>query len=336
MVKKIKYALLVLSAIGIIGLIVVFKATSTSCVKENVHIYIPSDSSFDVLLDSLNGKISNRFIFNIYAKRLRMDSKTHSGRYLLKKGMSVIEVARMINLRVQDPVRLVVPSVRTSARLCDEIAKYTEAGSSEYRELLNNRDFVRSLDMPCDSVFAMFIPNTYEILWDDSPEKILKRLSQESNKFWNSSRMELLKKKKLSRLQATIIASIINEETNKKDEMPLIASVYQNRLRKGIPLQACPTIKYALQDFALRRILYKHLNVKSPYNTYKNPGLPPTPICMPTISAIDAVLNSSETNYLYFCADARLNGRNVFSSSLSEHNRKAKEYQNQLNRLKIK
>ena len=182
----------------------------------------------------------------------------------------------------------------------------------------------------------MFIPDTYEFYWTVSPQDFVHRMKREYDRFWTPERDARRQRSGLSRLEVMTLASIVYEETRKTDEMPRIAGVYINRLRRGIPLQADPTVKYAMQDFALRRILYKHLKYPSPYNTYVNKGLPPSPICMPGKNAIEAVLDFEKHDYIFFCARPTFDGYHNFARTLSEHNRNARAYSAELNRRKIK
>ena len=181
----------------------------------------------------------------------------------------------------------------------------------------------------------MFIPNTYEMYWNSSADDFIRRMKKESDRFWKS-RDAKLARTGLSRDEATTLASIVYEETKRKDEMPVVAGVYINRLKRGMPLQADPTVKFAVGDFSIKRVLYAHLDVDSPYNTYKYSGLPPGPICMPSIAAIDAVLDYADHDYLYFCAKDDLSGAHNFAKTLADHNRNAAAYARALNRLKIK
>ena len=178
----------------------------------------------------------------------------------------------------------------------------------------------------------MFIANYYEFYWTVKPEDMVKKMRKEYEKFWTKERDEKLSRSGLSRFEVMTLASIVYEETRKVDEMPTIAGVYINRIRKGIPLQADPTVKYAMGNFALRRILYRHLKYESPYNTYINRGLPPSPICMPSIDAIDAVLNYKEHDYIFFCARPTFDGYHNFAVTLSEHNANARAYSSELNK----
>ncbi|MBO7322265.1 MAG: endolytic transglycosylase MltG, partial [Bacteroidales bacterium] len=183
---------------------------------------------------------------------------------------------------------------------------------------------------------GMFIPNTYELYWTASPESVIKRMHQEYKAFWNESRIAKGKNMGMSKNEIMTLASIVNEETNNIGEMPKIAGVYINRLKKGMPLQACPTVIYAHLDSepGIKRVLKRHLKIDSPYNTYKNKGLPPGPITIPTIKAIDAVLNYEKSNYIYFCAKPEFDGTHNFASTYSQHQKNAKAYQKALSAKK--
>ena len=211
------------------------------------------------------------------------------------------------------------------------IVKTTDREYNEYTDTFYYGGYSDS-----ERQIAMFIPNTYEVYWNISPEKLLYRISREYSRFWNEERTTKLKRCKLSKYEVMTLASIVYEETKIASEMRMIAGVYINRLRAKIALGACPTIKYAMGDFELKRILHKHLTYRSPFNTYTNRGLPPAPICVPSIEAIDAVLNYAEHKYLYFCARPELDGRHNFARTLSEHNVNAQKYSAALERLKIK
>lgn len=183
---------------------------------------------------------------------------------------------------------------------------------------------------------SLFIPNTYEVYWNISTDGLFQRMYKEYRHFWNEHRTAQAKRLGLTPAEVATVASIIEEESNRQEDYPIIAGLYLNRLKKGMPLQACPTVKYALQDFGLRRILTKHLQVESPYNTYKYAGLPPGPIRIPRAATMDAVLNSKKHNYLYMCASTAFDGTHHFSSTYAEHARYARHYQAELNKRKIK
>ena len=186
-----------------------------------------------------------------------------------------------------------------------------------------------------ENIISVFIPDTYEFYWNTSPEKLYTRMLREYKKFWNSDRIGKSENIDLSPLEVSVLASIIDEEASKQDEKPRIAGVYLNRLKRGIPLQADPTIKFAINNFTVNRILYKHLEVDSPYNTYKHAGLPPGPIGCPSVEGIEAVLNAEKHDYIFFAAKADFSGYHNFSRTLSEHNRYANQYQKELNKRRI-
>jgi UPF0755 protein len=213
-----------------------------------------------------------------------------------------------------------------------------DADSVEILSALRNNDLIAELGFSsAEAMFSIFIPNTYEVYSDIAPESLVRRMKGESDKFWSSAkRMEQLKKLDMTPFEVMTLASIVHEETNVKEEMPRIAGVYINRLKLGMPLQADPTLKYAAGDPTIRRVLDKHKEIESPYNTYKYVGLPPTPIAMPDMAAIEGVLNYEKHDYIYFCARAEMDGRHNFARTLKEHNRNAQEYHRALDKMKIR
>ena len=250
--------------------------------------------------------------------------------------MSVIEVARMLKLGLQTPVRVTINNVRTPAQLAGKLARQLDADSAALLRVVTSERVARELGFDSVTLFSMFIPDTYELWWTTTPEELVRRMKQEYDRFWTPVRDAKRKRSGLSRLEVMTLASIVYEETRKTDEMPRIAGVYINRLRRGIPLQADPTVKYALQDFTLRRVLHRHLKTQSPYNTYIHRGLPPSPICMPGKNAIDAVLGFEQHDYIFFCARPTFDGYHNFARTLREHNANARAYSAELNRRKIK
>lgn len=325
---------IVASAAAAVWAYISFKGNA---VKQSAELYVSKRSNYTELIDSLKPKIGHHFAFDLYAKRLELERSFKPGHYELKDGMSVIEIVRMIKLGLQTPVNVTMNNVKTPAYLAGKLAKQIDADSVEIVTALTDNKKAKELgfDNPL-TMFSIFLPNTYEFYWTVSPEDFVDRMYKEYKRFWENGRDQKRQRTKLSRVEVSTLASIVYEETRKVDEMPRIAGVYINRLRKGIPLQADPTIKYAMQDFGLRRILYRHLKYESPYNTYINRGLPPSPICMPSIQAIDAVLNYEQHDYIFFCARPTFDGYHNFARTLSEHNANARAYQRELNRRKIK
>ncbi|MEA3317340.1 MAG: endolytic transglycosylase MltG, partial [Bacteroidota bacterium] len=235
----------------------------------------------------------------------------------------------------QKPLKLVFNNIRNIENLAGRVAKKIEADSSAIVNLMHNNKFIEELGFNKYTYTCIFIPNTYEFWWNTSAKSFVLRMHKEYLKFWNTERKAKAKKLNLSKEEVITIASIVDEETYKNDEMPRIAGVYINRLRKRIPLQADPTIKFAVGDFSIKRVLTKHLKTESPYNTYKHYGLPPGPISIPSIAAIDAVLNYEHHKYLYFCAKDDFSGYHNFAKNLYEHNRNARAYRRALNKKRI-
>ena len=258
------------------------------------------------------------------------------GHYVLEPGMNVVQVARMLKLGLQTPVRVTINNVRTRAQLAGKLARQIEADSATIVAALTDPATARKAGFDSVTLFSMFIPDTYEFYWTVSPAQFIERMRREYDRFWTPQRDAKRQRSGLSRLEVMTLASIVYEETRQSDEMPRIAGVYINRLRKGWPLQADPTVKYALQEFGLRRILHRHLKYPSPYNTYINKGLPPSPICMPGRNAIDAVLDFERHDYMFFCARPTFDGYHNFARTLREHNANARAYSAELNRRKIR
>ncbi|MGC8865841.1 MAG: endolytic transglycosylase MltG [Bacteroidales bacterium] len=304
---------------------------------ETTFINIRTGSSYDDLKAALYEKdlIRDRGTFEWVARRQGLDKRVKPGRYRLRDGMSNLQLVRMLMGGHQEPVRLVFNSIRTKEQLAGRIAAQIEADSVELLQLLNDSVFLKKWGVRPETAFALFIPNTYEVWWNTSASAFIERMAHEANKFWNEARLQKAKQTGLSRIQVVTLASIIEQETNKNDEKARIAGVYINRLRSGWPLQADPTLKFAHGDWSIKRIRKVHTEIDSPYNTYKFPGLPPGPICVPSIASIDAVLNYEKNDYYYFCAREDMSGYHVFSSTYQQHQQNAERYRRALNRLGI-
>lgn len=331
---------LLVGGFGAATLIVAHNSFYGDAVSEEASIYVDTDTSYDQLCNDIKSSIGDSALkfaaFNIYASHINLRERYKVGHYRLTKDMSVIRIARILALGEQTPINLVVGGARTIPQLAAKLSRQIAADSAEIVELLYDKRVRASHGYVRDSIMAMFIPNTYEVYWTISPEQLLQRMHREYDTFWNESRESKRKALKMSRYEVVTLASIVYEETKAVDEMPRVAGVYINRLRKGMPLQADPTVKYALQDFGLKRILRKHLRTKSPHNTYINKGLPPSPICIPSIAAIDGVLGYEKHSYLFFCARPEFDGRHNFARTLREHNANARAYAAALNERNIK
>ncbi len=311
-------------------------------VKNNTVIYLSnsilSESGYERSVEGLVlPHMRHHIAFNIYAKRLNLSQRIRPGRYELKDGMSVVSVVRMLKLGLQSPVEVTFNNARFAENLAGRIARQIEADSLHILNALKSDDLARSVGLKNSAeIISLFIPNTYEMWWTTTPEELIQRMKRESDGFWTAEREAKRKSLKMSRVEVVTLASIVYEECAKESELQRVAGVYVNRLRRGMKLQADPTVKYAMGDFALQRILTRHLSYESPYNTYIHKGVPPSPISIPSIAAIDGVLNYEKHNYLYFCARAEMDGEHNFTASYNQHLINAQRYSKELNRRKIR
>ncbi len=298
-------------------------------------LYIKTGSIYADVKDSLlkNKMISNNFWFDQVAKYADYPQKVKAGKYKVTDGMSLYHLVKMLRSGKQAPVNLVITKLRTKDDLAKKIGSDFEIDSSAAINFLNNKDSLKPFDVDSNTVMTDVIPNTYTYTWNTSMKNIFKKLYAEKQKFWNKERMQKAEQLNLTPKQVYTLASIVEEETNKQEDKGKIASVYINRLKKGMRLAADPTVKFALKDFGLKRIYHKHLQFPSPYNTYLNTGLPPGPICTPSIKTIDAVLDSPQTDYLFFVARSDFSGYSDFASSYRQHEVYAKAYQQALDSL---
>lgn len=321
------------AAVAVWG-VISFKGNAVVAERE---LFVGRDSSYEQLMDSLKPSLKHHLAFDLYAERLGLEESYKVGHYVVKDGMNVIEVVRMLKLGLQTPVNVTMNNVKIPAQLAGKLAPQLEADSVELVEVFTDEALAKELgfDSPL-TMFSIFLPNTYEFYWTVKPREFVDRMYREYKRFWEGDRDKKRERSGLDRVEVATLASIVYEETRKVDEMPRVAGVYMNRLRTGMPLQADPTIKYAMQDFGLRRILNRHLKTPSPYNTYLNRGLPPSPICMPSVETIDAVLNFEKHDYLFFCARPTFDGYHNFAKTYSEHLRNARAYQAELNKRNIK
>lgn len=329
-------ALVIIAVAAAIGLYA-YRSLNEACVEHTLHLYISKDTTYESVAEQIHEAITNDRAFDYYAEKNDLEHSFEPGHYLLTIDMSVVQIVRTLKLGWQTPVRVTMNNAKIPAQLAKKLEGQIDADSTAIIAVIGSDKVAKQYGFKnALAMYSMFIPNTYEMYWDTSVEEFVERMHTEHERFWTKERDAKRKRSGLSRMQVMTLASIVYEETRKGDEMPRVAGVYINRLRKGMPLQADPTIKYALQDFGLRRILNKHLKHPSPYNTYINNGLPPTPICMPSITAIDAVLNYESHKYLYFCARETFDGYHNFAATYNEHLQNARKYQRELNRRGIR
>ena len=338
MKRKFFVVILVLAVLVSVTALWGYKMFYGAAVEDRVTVVLRDDESYDEKLSKVKSSVAYPMALSLYAKYINLDKGIESGTYTFTKGMTVIQVARTLKFGVNNAVRLVINNARTPEALASKIAMQIDADSVSMVTALRNESIVKDMGFEsAEAMFSIFLPNTYEVYADITPESLVWRLKRESDAFWADERRQAkLKDLGMTSYEVMTLASIVHEETNAKDEMARIAGVYINRLNRGMLLQADPTLKYAVGDPTIRRVLDKHKSVESPYNTYMHLGLPPTPIAMPDMAAIEGVLNYEKHDYLYFCARAEMDGRHNFARTLKEHNKNAAAYHRALDNLKIK
>jgi UPF0755 protein len=322
---------------GISYIYYIVKMTRTD-MKESAYIHITPDDNSTTTIDKLSEieGIGSTKGFELLAKHNNFDSRKRSGRFAINNGENMHTIYRRIVSNEQTPVKLIVPATRTLEQMVGAISRQLMLDSLELIEFIKTPIYYESIGYKSETLPSLFIPNTYEVYWNIKPETLITRLMNERRRFWNEERSNKAKKLNLTPEEVATLASIIDEETNNDEEKPVVAGMYINRLKRGMPLQADPTVKYAIGDPTRQRILKKDLATDSPYNTYKYKGLPPGPIRIPTIQAIESVLNYTKHNYLYMCAKEDFSGKHNFARTLTEHNANARRYQAALNKLNIK
>ncbi len=345
MTKSLKISLIVsvvlaAVAVSLIGLKKyndVFEANVNIKNSNNKFVFIPTGSDYEKLYSILlqDSLLIDTASFNWLAHKKNLINHVYPGRYKLYSSMNNNELINMFRSGNQTPVTLSFNKLRSKEQLASVVSQQIEADSVSIINILQNDSLINSLGLTKDNVMIIFIPNSYEFYWNSSAQDFINRMINEHRKFWTNEREKKARAIGLSKADVSILASIVEEETLKNDEKPMVAGVYINRIKKGIPLQADPTLKFALKNFLKRRITNKDKKVNSPYNTYKIKGIPPGPICLPSISSIDAVLNYSEHNYYYFCARDDFSGYHHFSKSLRQHNLYARKYHKALDKRKI-
>jgi UPF0755 protein len=296
-------------------------------------IIIPFHATYQQVLDSLKKHdiIEDYKALDWVAKRKNYPHLIKPGKYLLDKGLSSNEIVNMLRSGHQEPVLVTFNNLRFITELAGAVSKYIQPDSLTLLKKFTDPEVFQKYGFTEFTFHCMFIPNTYEFYWTTTPDQFLERMAVEYKHFWNDDRRKKAFALGLTPEQVMTVASIVQEESNKKDERPIIAGLYLNRLKKGMPLQADPTIRYAVGNFRIKRVLRTHLEVESPFNTYKYAGLPPGPINFPEISCIDAVLAPAKTLYLYMCARPDFSGYHNFARTLSAHNENARKYREALN-----
>ena len=305
--------------------------------EEKTYLCIPDSSNFNDVVTILENeaKVGNTLAFKQVSGLLQYGAKIRAGRYELKTGMNNFQLVRILRSGRQKPVQLSFNNIRTKEQLASRLGVQLMADSTTILQLLNDSAFLSTYNLNPNTSISLFIPNTYEVFWNTNAKELFERMNKEYLKFWTEERKAKADSIPLTQSEVSTLASIVEEETNNKTDRPMVAGLYINRLRIEMPLQADPTVKFAVGDFSIKRILFGHLRTNSPYNTYKNIGLPPGPIRVSTPNGIDAVLNYSHHNYIFMCASETLNGEHKFAITWEEHQINAAKYQKELNNRKI-
>ncbi|WP_299620181.1 endolytic transglycosylase MltG [uncultured Tenacibaculum sp.] len=337
--KIIYIAIALILILGVVGYSFYHKIFAPAVIKKGT-VYIPSNSNMDDLTKLINDFVEKTDDFNWVAEKKKF-TKPKGGKYTLKKGMSMNDLVNLFRSGNQTPVKVTFNNQDSLEKLAGRIAQQIEADSTTLLKAFKDSDFLKKNNFTEVSALGMYIPNQYEFYWNTSADKFRNKMLSYYNKFWNASRIEKAKQHGLTKEQVITLASIVQKETAQIVERPKVAGLYLNRYKNNWPLEADPTIIYALkqkhgQDFIVKRVLFKDLEIKSPYNTYKNAGLPPTLIAMPDISAIDAVLSPEKHDYFFMCASIEKIGFHDFAKTLSQHNRNAAKYQRWINNQGIK
>lgn len=338
-IKKILWAIAIIGliAVGIFGYYIynAMLAPNTTFNNDEAYIFVPSNASYAEVRAQLEPLLTDIDSFDALANQKKYTTNLKAGRFIIKKGMSnndIINSIRSNNI----PLKIAFNNQEKLSKLAGRISTQIEADSLSILKSMTDPEFLKASRFTSKTALGMYIPNSYEFFWNTSAEGFRNRMLIEYNRFWNDNRKAKAKALGLTRDQVMTLASIVHEESKQASEQPRIAGVYINRIRIGMPLQADPTLKFAAyqlpeyQNAIIKRVLNKHKEIKSPYNTYMNAGLPPGLIAMPDVSAIDAVINYEKHNYLYFAANAKKLGFHKFSKTLSQHNANAREYHNYL------
>ena len=305
-------------------------------ITDTTYIYIDRDDDVDSvyhkIIDAGNPKQMHGF--ESLVRYQGYNVKT--GRYAIKPTDNMRYLHRRLSMGYQTPIKLTVGSVRTLDRISRNTARQLMVDSCEIANILNDTAYISKLGYTKETLPALFIPNTYEVYWNISAEDFIQRMVKEHKAFWNEKRLKQAEAIGLTPIEVATLASIVEEETANQAEKPMVAGLYINRLKKGMLLQADPTVKFSLQEFGLKRILFKHLEVDSPYNTYKYAGLPPGPIRIPSYQGLESVLNYTKHNYIYMCAKEDFSGTHNFAVTSAQHAANARKYQQALNRRGIR
>lgn len=327
------------AAIAYYGYTLIYSPNVPSDLEET-SLNIPQGTDFEALTQILEekGVIEDVSSFKMVAKIMKFDTRENiSGRFEITPGSNNRALISLLRANKQTPINVTINNVRMISDMAGKVSRYIEPDSLTLLNYLTDPSNLEKWGYTQETILSLFIPNTYQFYWNTSPEKFVSRMQSEHKKYWNAKgRKEAIAKYGLSPIEAYTLASIIEKETTNPKETKTISGVYQNRLKRGIALQADPTVVFAVGDFSIRRVLNKHLEFESPYNTYIHAGLPPGPIYMPTLSSLDAAIFPEAHDYIFFCAKPGYDNEHSFASTLGQHNRNAKIYHSWLNKQGIR
>ncbi len=337
MIKKMKYLLIGLFLLGCLILFFVYSFCFGASECKQTDFYLPTGSTYESLLKTLKKEelINNERFFLVLAEKMNLKNNVYPGYYLIEEGTSNYELIAILRGGMQTPVKLVINNINFKQDLAAIIASQIEQDSLSIYSFLFDEERIAEMGYDMDNISCLFLPNTYEVYWNLSLESLMAKFTQAHQSFWNESRLQQAATKGLSGNEVFILASIVEKEYKYASERRRIAGVYVNRLKLGMKLQADPTVKFALGDLSIKRILTSHTALNHPYNTYYHADLPPGPICLPETSTIKDVLEAEEHNFLYFCAKADLLGYHTFTKSYNDHLKAPRLYQAALNKLRI-
>ena len=330
--KKIISSIVVLLLVLIIFFSWKFFGSATDFPGEKYFLYVKTGMTYEqeIKLLEYDHVLQSISFFKWLAAKMHYPENIKAGKYEIRKGMNLVNILRMLKNGKQTPVNMVITKFRTKEDFASYVGKHFECDSSSFMGFLENNDSLKQYGLDSNTIITAVFPNTYTYFWNTTPSRIFKKIIAAHTAFWTYEKKQQAQQHNLTPVTAYILASIIEEETNAQDDKGKIASVYLNRIGKGMKLAADPTIKFALGNFELKRVYEKYLSVESPYNTYKYAGLPPGPICTPSATTLDAVLNAPKTNYLYFVAKPDFSGYSNFAETFEEHLKYAKAYQKAL------
>lgn len=330
----------VLCSLAVAIMVVAWRVYNSGFKLQNTtYLYVDADDNVDSISQKIESQTApeSMRVFHLFAGLLNLKDRIRTGRYEVSPQHTMLNLIRNIRNHHEKPIMLVVPSTRTMDAMAGKLANQLMLDSASIEQYLKDEGNIKALGYTKETLPGLFIPNTYEVYWDVSIPKLMERMQKENAAFWNEERMNKLQEvsqyagEEMTKEKVITLASIVDSETADDGEKPTIAALYMNRMRKPMALQSDPTVIFAVGDFSIRRVLHEHLKVESPYNTYRNLGLPPGPIRVPSIAGIDAVLNHDKNDYIYMCAKEDFSGTHNYAVSYGEHLRNAARYTKALN-----